>query len=198
VWAASDWASARYILCEKGGNRLGSRVPSSSEGGTMMSDPAERFEQPVFAAEIRPHRSLSASGVRTVLTLCCLATIVSSIPFVALGFWPVAGFFGLDLLALVIAFRVNIRRGEAFEQLELTPIRFLVRRVSHRGETREWRLNPLWMRLRREEDDEFGLRLLEAASRGESVVIARDLSPTERETLADELGRALSDVKRGY
>jgi len=198
VAAALDYASARYILWQEGGNRVGRPVPPSMEGGTTMSDPAERFEQPVFAAEIRPHRSLGPSGVRTVLTLCCVATIVSSIPFVALGFWPVAGFFGLDLLALVIAFRVNIRRGEAFEQLELTPIQFLVRRVSHRGETREWRLNPLWMRLRREEDDEFGLRLLEVASRGESVVIARDLSPPERETLADELGRALSEVKRGY
>jgi uncharacterized membrane protein len=132
------------------------------------------------------------------MTLCCLATIVSSIPFVALGFWPIAGFFGLDFLALYIAFRVNYRHGQGFEQLELTPIEFLVRRVSHRGETREWRFNPLWTRLRREEDDEFGLQLLEVASRGQSVVIARDLSPPERETLADELGRALSDVKRGY
>lgn len=163
-----------------------------------MSDPAERFERPVFAAEIRPHRSLGPSGVRTVLTLCCAATIISSIPFVALGFWPVAGFFGLDLLALYIAFRINIRRGEAFEQLELTPIQFLVRRVSHRGETREWRFNPLWIRLTREEDDEFGLQTLEVASRDQSVVIARDLSPSEREDLADELGRALSAVKRGY
>jgi len=163
-----------------------------------MSDPAERFEQPVFAAVIRPHRSLGPSGFRTVMTLCCLATIVSSIPFVALGFWPIAGFFGLDFLALYIAFRVNFRHGESFEQLELTPLEFLVRRVSHRGETREWRFNPLWTRLRREEDDEFGLQLLEVASRGQSVVIARDLSPPERETLADELGRALSDVKRGY
>ena len=163
-----------------------------------MSDPAERFEQPVFAAVIRPHRSLGPSGLRTVMTLCCLATIVSSIPFLALGFWPIAGFFGLDFLALYIAFRVNFRHGESFEQLELTPLEFLVRRVSHRGETREWRFNPLWSRLRREEDDEFGLQLLEVASRGQSVVIARDLSPPERETLADELGRALSDVKRGY
>src|SRR3954447_612818 len=163
-----------------------------------MSDPAERFEQPVFTAVIRPHRSLGQNGFRTLMTLFCLATIVSSIPFVALGFWPVAGFFGLDFLALYIAFRVNFRHGEAFEQLELTPIEFLVRRVSHRGETREWRFNPLWTRLRREEDDEFGLRMLEVASRGQSVVIARDLSPPERETLADELGRALSNVKRGH
>jgi uncharacterized membrane protein len=30
------------------------------------------------------------------------------------------------------------------------------------------------------------------------VVVARDLSPPERETLAEAFGRALAEVKRGY
>ena len=170
----------------------------SSDQERSAPDSADRFEQPVFAAVIRPHRSLDQSGFRIVMTLCCLATVISSIPFVALGFWPVAGFFGLDFLALYIAFRVNFRQGEAFEELVLTPIQLLIRRVPHRGQAREWRFNPLWTRLAREEDDEFGLQKLEVTSRGQSVVIARDLSPPEREDLADKFGRALSDVKRGY
>jgi uncharacterized membrane protein len=41
------------------------------------------------------------------------------------------------------------------------------------------------------------LQRLALISRGERVVIARDLSPPERESLAEALGRALSDVKRG-
>jgi uncharacterized membrane protein len=167
-------------------------------GGQSMSDPDERFERPVFAAIIRPHRSLGASGFRTVMTLCCLATIASSIPFLALGFWPIAGFFGLDCLALYIAFRVNDRQGRSFEELILTPLQLLVRRVGHRGDAQEWRFNPLWTRLDRQVDDEFGLQQLEVASRGQRVVIARDLSPPERENLADELARALTSVKRGY
>jgi uncharacterized membrane protein len=105
-------------------------------------DSAEAFERPVFTAVIRPHRSLGPEAFRTVMTLCCLATLVASIPFVVLGFWPVAGFFGLDMLALYIAFRVNFRRGDAFEELVLTPIQLLVRRVSHRGKREEFRFNP--------------------------------------------------------
>lgn len=132
------------------------------------------------------------------MSLVCLATIVASIPFLALGFWPIAGLFGLDVVALYIAFRVNFRHGLSFEEVELTPIELLVRRVTHRGAAREWRFNPLWTRLDREMDDEFGLQKLELVSRGEHLVIARDLSPSERESLAEELGRALSDVKRGY
>ena len=118
--------------------------------------------------------------------------------FVVLGFWPVAGFFGLDMLALYIAFRVNFRRGDAFEELVLTPIQLLVRRVSHRGKREEFRLNPLWTRLDREHDEDFGLQRLSLISRGQTLPIARELSPPERQSFADELGRALSDVKRGY
>jgi uncharacterized membrane protein len=161
-------------------------------------DSAEAFEQPVFTAVIRPHRSLGPEAFRLVMTLCCLATLVASIPFVVLGFWPVAGFFGLDMLALYIAFRVNFRRGDAFEELVLTPIQLLVRRVSHRGKREEFRFNPLWTRLDREHDEDFGLQRLLLISRGQTLPIARELSPPERESFADELGRALSDVKRGY
>jgi uncharacterized membrane protein len=47
-------------------------------------------------------------------------------------------------------------------------------------------------------DEEYGLQKLEVTSQGQHVLIARDLSPPERESLADALGRALSDVKRSF
>ncbi|WP_134496927.1 DUF2244 domain-containing protein [Microvirga pakistanensis] len=163
-----------------------------------FEDEADRFEKPVFTAVIRPHRSLSPQGFRILMILVCLISVVASLPFVIMGFWPVAGFFGLDFLGLFIAFRISYRQGRAFELLELTPIRLLLRKVSDRGETHEWQFNPLWTRLDREVDDEFGLQKLALTSRNQRVVIARDLSPEERETFADAFGRALSDVKRGY
>jgi uncharacterized membrane protein len=167
--------------------------------GKNDSDAGGRPMRPVFAAVIRPHRSLGPSGLRIVLTLCCLATVVASIPFVALGVWPVAGFFGLDLLALAVAFHVNVRAGGSFEEVVLTPIELLIRRVTHRGVSREWRFNPLWTKLSREqEDDEFGLLRLALVSRGERVEVAGALSPGEREDFAQAFGRALADVKRGF
>jgi uncharacterized membrane protein len=158
----------------------------------------DRFEQPVFSAVIRPHRSLSPQGFRIVMVLVCLTSVVASLPFVIMGFWPVAGFFGLDFLGLYIAFRLSYRQGEAFELLELTPIRLLFRKVSPRGEVKDWQFNPLWTRLDRQVDDEYGMQELALTSRNEHVVIARDLSPPERETLAEALSRALADVKRGH
>ena len=163
-----------------------------------MSDPSGRWDEPVFAAVIRPHRSLGRDGYRVLMTLLCVASLAASVPFLVLGFWPVAGFFGLDLVALAVAFHVSFRQGRAFEEVELTKLALMVRKVTHRGVAREWRFNPLWTRIDREVDDEFGLQRLALVSRGESLVIARDLSPPERESLAEALGRALSAVKRGY
>jgi uncharacterized membrane protein len=167
------------------------------DSGKVSLGPADPAS-PVFAAVIRPHRSLGRDGFRVVMSLCCLATIGASVPFIVLGFWPVGGFLGLDLMALYVAFRVNYRRGESFEEVVLTPLELLFRRVSHRGEKREWRFNPLWTKLDRENDADFGLQKLALVSRGERLVIAGELSPPERESLADALGNALAEVKRGF
>ena len=155
-------------------------------------------DAPLFAAMIQPHRSLGPRQFRALMRLCCLAALGVSLPFLMLGYWPVAGFFGLDCLALYIAFRVNFRSGASFEEVVLTPIELMFRRVTHRGASREWRFNPLWTKLDRERDDEYGLQSLRLVSRGEHVVIARELSPAERESFAEALGSALARVKRGF
>jgi uncharacterized membrane protein len=154
--------------------------------------------RPVFAATIRPHRSLGQTGFRILMILCALVAGVMALRFIALGFWPVSGFLGLDLIGLYVAFRVSYRRGRSFEEVVLTPIELMIRRVTHRGEAREWRLNPLWTRLHRENDEEFGVQRLALVSRGERITIAGELSPPEREHFADEFGQALQRVKRGY
>ena len=153
------------------------------ESGKASLDFADR---PVFAAVIQPHRSLDRNGFRTVMALCCLAGAAASIPFL-----------GLELVALCVAISANARSGRSFEQVVLTPFELLLRRVSHRGERREWRFNPLWTKLGRETDDEFGLQRLWLISRGEQVALARELSPPERETFAAAFGSALMRVKRG-
>ena len=175
----------------------GKVAPDQRGSGQISSNQADPA-RPVFAAVIRPHRSLGQDGFRVLMTICCVAMIGASIPFIVLGFWPVGGFFGLDLIALYVAFRVNYRRGQSFEEVTLTPFELLFRRVTHQGEQREWRFNPLWTKLDRENDEDFGLQKLALVSRGERLVIAGDLSPPERESLAEALGKALAEVKRGF
>ena len=152
---------------------------------------------PLFAAVIRPHRSLDARGFRILMVLSCLATTAATAPFLVLGFWPVAGFLALALLGLYVAFRINFRAARSFEEVVLSPIELLFRQTSHRGERREWRFNPLWTRIDRQQDEEFGLQRLCLVSGREEVVVAGALSPAERESFAEALGRALAQAKRG-
>lgn len=156
------------------------------------------LDEPVFAATIRPHRSLGRDGFRIMMVICAVVAGIASLRFIALGFWPVSGFFALDLIGLYIAFRINYRRGRSFEEVVLTPIQLMFRRVTHRGVAREWKLNPLWTKLHRDTHEEFGLQRLALVSGRERIVIAGELSPGEREHFADEFGQALARVKRGY
>lgn len=159
---------------------------------------ADTARDAVFAATIRPHRSLGPEGFRILMVLCTLVAGAAAIRMIALGFWPVSGFLILDVVGLYVAFKVNYARGRSFEELVLTPIELMFRRTSHRGAASEWRLNPLWTRLHRVTHEEFGLQHLALVSRGQEIQVARDLSPGEREHLADEFGKALARVKRGY
>jgi uncharacterized membrane protein len=167
--------------------------PRNSPGADM----ADACRRPVFDATITPHRSLGRKGLRVVMTLVCLTSVISSIPFVLLGAWPVAGFFGLDILALFVAFQLNFRHARSFERIVVTPLEVLLRKVSHHGRETVWRFNPVWTRLERQIDEDYGLLGLKLVSRGQSVAVAAALSPQERSGFADALGSALSSARRG-
>ncbi|WP_089177478.1 DUF2244 domain-containing protein [Bosea sp. AS-1] len=160
-------------------------------------DRSDAARRPVFDATITPHRSLGQNGFRIVMTLVCLSSVISSIPFVVLGAWPVAGFFGIDVLALFIAFHVNFRHARAFERIVVTPLEILLRKVSHHGREAVWRFNPIWTRLEKQTDEDYGLLGLTLVSRGQSVAVAAALSPQERAGFADALGAALASARRG-
>jgi uncharacterized membrane protein len=172
-------------------------IPGKSDSDESGAGRDAAAERPVFDATITPHRSLGRNGFRIVMTLVCLSSIVSSIPFIVLGAWPVAGFFGIDVLALFIAFHVNFRHARAFERVIVTPLEVLLRKVSHHGREAVWRSNPAWTKLERQDDEDFGLLRLSLVSRGQSVPIAAALSPGEREGFADALGTALASARRG-
>ncbi|NEU12233.1 DUF2244 domain-containing protein [Methylobacterium sp. BTF04] len=158
----------------------------------------DTIDRPVFQATIRPHQSLSQDGFKMVMIGCGLVSVVTSVACVRAGFWPVAGFFGLDMIGLYVALKVSFRRGRSFEEVMISPIEVMLARVTHRGERREWRFNPLWTKLTKVEDDEYGMQTLTLVSRREYVVVARDASPPEREVIAQGLTRALAQVKKGF
>jgi len=154
-------------------------------------------ESEVFAAVITPHRSLGRRGFVIVMAAFALLSTALSVPFYLMGAWPVVGFFGLDVLALWIAFRLNFAAARACEQVALSYVELLIRRIPHRGRPAEWRFNPRWVRLETETDEDFGMTRLAVAQRGERLDIAGALSPHERAEFAEAFGRALANAKAG-
>jgi uncharacterized membrane protein len=163
----------------------------------MTADNDDFAEPTLFSALITPHRSLGRAGFVMLMLTVGGINFAGAILFLAEGAWPILFFLALDVLLVFWAFRANYRSGRAYEQVHMTPSELMLRKVSPRGEVREWTLNPLWVRLDREGASEFGLERLSLVSRGRRVSIANFLNAAEKVSFADALAGALSEAKRG-
>src|SRR5256885_282499 len=159
-------------------------------------DPA--LDQPnLFSARLTPHRSLNRTGFLVMMAILSAVSFAAGVAFLMMGAWPVFGFFGLDVLVIYWAFRINFRRAAAVEEISMTPSELRVRRVSHRGHVVEWVLNPLWVRLDQKTHAEFGIERLFLVSRGRRVSIGSFLGADEKASFAKALLVALQTAKRG-
>jgi uncharacterized membrane protein len=132
-----------------------------------------------------------------LMTFVGAVSFVAGIAFLLMGAWPVLGFFGLDVLVIYWAFRINFRSAEATEDIVVTPTELRVRRVSHRGQVMEWTLNPLWVQLEQTGDPEFGIERLYLVSGGRRVSVGYFLGPDEKASFYKALLAALQTAKRG-
>src|ERR1700722_11001906 len=151
----------------------------------------------LFSALLTPHRSLSRTGFVVLMVFLGVVSFAAGLAFLLMGAWPVFGFFGLDVLAVYWAFRINFRDATASEEISMTHSELRVRRVSHRGHVVEWVLNPLWVQLDQKTHAEFGIEKLYLVSKGRRVSIARFLGPDEKASFAKALMTALQAARRG-
>jgi uncharacterized membrane protein len=160
-------------------------------------DNPEPVQPELFSALLTPHRSLNRAGFLVLMGFISAVSFAAGLAFLLIGAWPVLGFFGLDVLAIYWAFRINFRDARATEEIRVTPSELRVRRVSHRGHVVEWVLNPLWVRLDQKCHAEFGIEKLYLVSSGRRVSVARFLGADEKASFAKALTAALQAAKRG-
>jgi len=151
----------------------------------------------IFSALLTPHRSLSPRGFALFMAAIAIASFIAGFAFLLMGAWPVFGFFGLDVALIYWAFRVNYARARAYEEVHVSASELRVRKVSHRGALMEWTFNPLWVRLGREDFEEFGIARLYLASHGRELTIAECLGPAEKDDFGKALAAALAAARRG-
>jgi uncharacterized membrane protein len=142
-----------------------------------------------FDAVLEPHRSLSRSGFLLLMLALGGISFAAGIAFLVIGAWPVFGFFGLDVLLIYVAFRLNYRSGRLREAVRLTDT-LTVRRVHPNGRVQQWSFEPYWVRLEIDDPPEHWSQLT-LTSHGRSLTIGAFLTAEERLELAKALGAAL-------
>lgn len=155
-----------------------------------------KFDDVIFSATLRPHRSLGQMGFLVLMLVIGGLWFVTGLYFVSLGAWPVLGFLGLDVLAVWVAFRLNYRAARAYEEVEVSRTALIIRKVSPGGRLQEIRFNPHWARLEIQTvEDEFVSRIFVRA-RADKVPVGAFLNPDDRRSFARAFGAALAEARR--
>jgi uncharacterized membrane protein len=141
-------------------------------------------EPKLFSTLLTPHRSLNRTGFVVLMTFVSAISFAAGGVFWWMGAWPVFAFFGLDVLVIYWAFRINFRRAAASEEITVTASELRV-------------LNPLWVQFEQKSHAEFGIEQLYLVSRGRRVSIGNFLGPEEKASFAKALIVALNAAKRG-
>jgi uncharacterized membrane protein len=147
-----------------------------------------------FSAVLVPHRSLGRKGFVILMSIISGLSFLTGVGFYLLGAWPVLGFFGLDVLLIYGAFRLNYRAARLYETVELTDRELRVTRIYPSGKADSWVFNPYWVRLELEENETTANRL-SLRSHGRVLRFASFLSNDEKRDFAHALDSALFDMR---
>lgn len=168
----------------------------AADNHSAANTPSAAAGQSQFSAILTPHRSLGPRGFLILMSAIGAVSFVTGLAFLMIGAWPVMGFFGLDVLLIYVAFKLNYRAARQYETIELNRDALMVTRVDPSGRHQNWHFNPYWVRLSLEgkSDDRTVLTL---HSHGRQLVIAHQLSNEERQEFVHALSGALVLARSG-
>ncbi|MEK1898521.1 DUF2244 domain-containing protein [Rhizobium sp. 1399] len=162
----------------------------------MESNADSRNDQPVFAAELFPYRSLGRKGFKVLLSVSGAICFVYSMFFIVTGAWPIGFFFGLDFLLLYGAFWLSYRSGRVREEVTVSRTDVSVRKFSPSGRMIEHHFNPFWTRFLVRRHQEIGILSMHIFGEGKRTDVGSFLNPDDRESFAKAFKRALATVKQ--
>ncbi len=154
-------------------------------------------DEPIFRALLTPHRSLGRRGFLIVMSVLGVLWMGVGAFFLSIGAWPVFGFFGLDVILVYVAFRLNYRAARAREEVSVSRTALDIIQVAPSGRSRSHHFNPFWAKFRVARHDEIGITAMAVEGQGRHVAIGSFLNPDDRESFATAFGRALATAKAG-
>jgi len=114
--------------------------PSIDVSGSLEVGESESL---LFDAVLYPHRSLPPHGFAILMILVASVSFAAGVSFLLMGAWPVMGFFGLDVLLIYVAFRMNYRAGRTRETVRMSRAELLIQRHLPSGKMLSWSFQPL-------------------------------------------------------
>ena len=146
---------------------------------------------------LHAHRSMSPRAFFIMMALVAWVSFIAGIVFIVMGAWPVTGFFGLDVVLLYVAFRLNYRSGRLYETLDLTSDNLRLTRFHPSGKKELFEFNPYWTRVSLTTDRPDGRTSLRLMSQGRQVLFGQFLTDDERREFAGALTSALIASRGG-
>ncbi len=153
-------------------------------------------DAPVFEALLTPHRSLGRNGFIVLMSIVTAMTVAHGAVFIASGAWPVAAFFGVDLVLIFGAFGLNYRAARAREIVSVSHTELAISKIAPSGRSRDFSFNPFWARFKVSRHDEVGITRMNVSGEGRSTDIGSFLNPEDRESFARAFSSALARVRR--
>ncbi|HXQ12524.1 MAG TPA: DUF2244 domain-containing protein [Caulobacteraceae bacterium] len=145
-------------------------------------------------AVITPNRSLPRVGFYWLIGLLVASNLIMAIVFVAMGALPVPVFLGLDVLGVLIAFRVSYARGRLAERVRVSAEEVQVVYETQGGSRTVWRSPTAFTAVAVEQAGQHEARVRLRLS-GQRLTVARALSPKERGDFAAALERAIQEAR---
>ena len=147
-----------------------------------------------FDAVLHPYASLTPRGFFLLMAFIGVISFCAGVAFVIAGAWPVVGFFGVDMVLVYIAFKLNYHDARRYETLRLTDTTLTVERVAPSGKRERWRFQPYWLQVEID-DNPASDSALTLRSHGRIVEIGSFLTTDEKIDLANALRAELSKLR---
>ncbi|MEO0606737.1 MAG: DUF2244 domain-containing protein [Pseudomonadota bacterium] len=148
-----------------------------------------------FDAVLTPNRSLSPRAFTLVMAIVAGMSFVAGLAFVSMGAFPVIGFFGLDALAIWVAFRWNFRKLKQETRVRVTADKIDLSHTLPGRPPRAAQLPTAFTRVQLEFPERRPSEL-KLAHGPKAWVIGRFLTPAERKSLKDALETAIWEARR--
>ena len=151
---------------------------------------------PVYMdAELAPSRSLSPRGFFIVMAIMATCCGFMGLYFLSLGFLPIVGFLGLDVLALWYCFKLCFRDQKQRTFIRVTSRSIDLRYVDGRGRETTASLPSSFARVEIDCNGPHPGQAIRIAASGKAYLIGKFLTLDERQDFVKSLRSALHDAK---